>query len=171
MAAAVAADYRYVLTREIPTLDARGTVVFVMLNPSTADQHTDDATTRRVTDFAARWGFSRLDIVNLYAFRSTDPSALFTAARPIGDENDDRISGAVEAASLVVLAWGATAHPGGTARVWRVLHLISATRNTPTCLGLTADGHPRHPLYVRKLALPQPFHPATICHQEGRERQ
>ena len=149
--------YRYTLSRDIPALGNEGTVLFVMLNPSTAESAPDggnDRTIRRCIDFAARWGYARLEVVNLYALRSTDPTGLNVAARRcinvVGPENDKHIEQALRNSPEVIVAWGAHSHPGGIERVQAVLSLIEQRTGTPRCLGQTAGLHPRHPLYVKR---------------------
>ena len=141
--------FRYALERHFMDLlgaPSRGTVCFVMLNPSTADAFVDDPTIRRCVGFARTWGFGSLVVVNLYAFRATKPDDLAKAGYPIGPENDQVIGQAVTESQLVVAAWGASAEPG---RVTDVRALIKARGKTVHHLGLTKSGAPRHPLYVR----------------------
>lgn len=148
--------YRYALTRAVAPLTGDGTVTFVGLNPSTADETEDDPTIRRCIDFARRWGYAGLVMLNLYAYRATDPRVMFAAEEPVGNpENDIAIAEVAAASDLVVCAWGAggAAEVGDRARC--VLDLIVA----PHCLGLTKYGAPRHPLYVRADAPLQPFRP------------
>jgi len=137
--------YRYRLSR---TWDPTGPVVtFVMLNPSTADAEVLDPTVRRCLGFARAWGFGSLEVVNLFAFRATDPRDLLRADAPVGPANDRAILGAVSAADRVVVAWGARgAHLGRAAAVAGLLH---AGPSRPLGLGTTKGGQPRHPLYVR----------------------
>lgn len=142
--------YRYSLTRESAPLTGQGMVVFIGLNPSTADETQDDPTIRRCIDFARRWGFARLKMLNLFAFRSTDPRGLLNADDPVGPENDCVIAKVIGGSELVVCAWGSFPSDG---RVARVLELVAA----PHALGLTKNGSPRHPLYVRGDTAPQPF--------------
>lgn len=146
--------YRYWLKRRWS--DGPG-VTFVMLNPSTAGAFNDDPTLRRCLGFARRDGFGTLCLVNLFAFMSTDPKLLLTAADPIGPENDRYIEDAAKASSVIVVAWGSQKF--GQARQQAVLRIIRAVRSPDQikCLGLTADGSPRHPLYVRGDATLQQF--------------
>ncbi|WP_198414927.1 MULTISPECIES: DUF1643 domain-containing protein [unclassified Cryobacterium] len=137
--------YRYSLLRvwdeELPTL------VFVMLNPSTADAEVDDPTIRRCISFAKREGCGKLIVLNLYAFRATNPKALLTCADPVGDRNDSflraNIGARTEFGFPVVAAWGVNADP---ARVAEVIALVPDAKFVS--LGVTKAGHPRHPLYV-----------------------
>lgn len=129
-------------------------VLFVMLNPSIADEFVLDPTVRRCVDFAHRWGFDSLEVCNLFALRSTDPKALYTADDPIGPENDRHIMDAAVVASMVVCAWGVHgAHRDRGAEVRRRLGSWVDIH----CLGTTKDGHPKHPLYLAASTQPQPF--------------
>ena len=130
-------------------------ITFVMLNPSTADVYNDDPTIRRCRDFAIKWGFEHVFITNLFAWRSTDPKQLrYWHDREldvVGPRNDDFIYRCCKNSRLVVVAWGAL----DKELQWRekeVLDLIKPFM--PTALGLTREGHPRHPLYLRKDSKP-----------------
>lgn len=136
--------YRWTLTRR---WSATGwTLVWIMLNPSTADGREDDPTVRRCVGFARREGAGAIAVVNLFAWRATDPRELlaFDERRAIGDRNDDEIRAAVGRDLPVVAAWGA--HPAAARRAERVIELVG---RPVLCLGTTKDGAPRHPLYVR----------------------
>ena len=135
--------WRYSLTRDVAPLDGEGTCVFVGLNPSTADETQDDPTIRRCIGFARGWGFARLKMVNLYAFRATDPRGLREAEDPIGPENDHVLSVVFGGSDLTVAAWGVHADPE------RVAAVMAWPLRPRVCLGLTKGGAPRHPLYVR----------------------
>ena len=67
--------YRYWLHRDLAAQGDEG-LVFVMLNPSTANATEDDRTVRRCMDFGRRWGFRELTVVNIFALRATDPAVL-----------------------------------------------------------------------------------------------
>lgn len=141
--------YRYLLKR---TWDrSMPTVLFVCLNPSTADAKRDDATARRCVRFALSWGFGSLEIVNLFALRSVTPSALKTAEDPVGPKNDWWLSSRSKKAQMTVIAWGAS--PLAISRVQSVLPMLGQVSH----LGLTKDGYPRHPLYLPKNIQPQKF--------------
>jgi hypothetical protein len=120
-------------------------LTFVMLNPSTADALVDDPTIRRCIAFAEAWGYGGLIVVNLFALRATDPRELLTAVDPVGHENDWHIADAVEQTDLVVAAWGASIPRQHGKRPAAVRELLGDAHH----LGLTAAGHPRHPLYLR----------------------
>jgi hypothetical protein len=151
--------YRYQLYRMIGGLG--GTVAtFIMLNPSTADAVVDDPTIRKCLGFSLRWGCAELQVVNLFAFRATDPADLRRSGDPVGPKNRDWIRRSVEEACKqiipgpVVCAWGR--HGTYMGRDEIVMGWIEDLC-APMCLGLTRDGHPRHPLYVSYAARLVPF--------------
>lgn len=129
--------------------------VFVCLNPSTADATQDDPTLRRMIEFARGWGFGRLDVVNLFAFRATKPAACFRAADPVGPENDQHIAEAVRGAERVVVAWGANGYVQG--RGDAVLALLRREGAQPHALRLLRGGYPEHPLYLPGHLRPFPY--------------
>ena len=137
--------YRYWLGR---IWDEADSLVFVMLNPSTADAAIDDPTIRRCMAFARREGYGGISVLNLYALRSPDPKALLTCEDPVGPENDGYLRLTLEEQARrghpVIAAWGTNAK---RERVVDVLTLAGGV--FWGCLGTTKDGHPRHPLYVR----------------------
>lgn len=153
--AAISADgkYRWWLTRE---WWGNAKATFVMLNPSTAGPSLDDPTIRRCIGFAKTWGLGGIRVVNLYALRSTDPKGLWLADDPVGPENDKHLIDAALAAQVtdspLIAAWGANARPD---RVAHVLALPFFDRLT--ALGVTKDGAPRHPLYLRADATLTPW--------------
>ena len=144
--------YRYLLWRR--WAEAGAVVVFVMLNPSTADAERDDPTIRRCGGFARAWGFAAMTVVNLFALRATDPARLRRARDPIGCDNDRHIAAAAAAGDALVLAWGAHGGLGGRDRA--VLALVADRR--PECLGVTRAGQPRHPLYLPRATRPRPLY-------------
>jgi hypothetical protein len=154
--AAVISDnglHRYLLTRE---LGGTSTCTWIMLNPSTADADVDDPTIRRCVAFTKAWGYGRLEVVNLFAYRATNPKELAEAAsagiNAVGEDNDEHIIGSALAADRVVAAWGA--HPYAATRGARVRWLLSGVRDRTCCLGRTKTGYPRHPLYVKGDTIP-----------------
>jgi len=132
--------YRYVLTRkwnaELPP------VLFVALNPSIADETIDDPTVRRCVSFAREWGYGGILIANLFAFRSSDPRKLTSTDDPIGPRNDWWLSRLSAESAITIAAWGTH---GALSN--RAVAVLPSLRNVHH-LGLTRDGHPRHPLYL-----------------------
>ena len=129
-------------------------VLFVMLNPSTADHRNDDPTIRRCRGFAKLWDCNGLAVANLYALRSTDPAALWSHPDPVGPDNDDCLWTFAREYGDVVCAWGSNARPERAACVVSIMRDAGARL---WCLGTTKNGSPRHPLYVRGDAEPVPF--------------
>src|SRR5690349_3088795 len=121
--------YRYRLWR--CWLPGAATAVWVMLNPSTADDVRDDATIRRCLALTRAWGFGALEVVNLYGLRATDPAALRVARDPVGPDNDEAVAGAARRGDAVFAAWGA--HGAPRAAVGRQLLRGCAV----WCLGVT----------------------------------
>ena len=138
-----AREYRYSLERTWHP--DNGQVLFVMLNPSTADANVEDATIRRCMTFAARWGYGGLVVGNLFAFRSTDPKGLFHHQDPIGPENDVHLQRLAEGCKTVVVAWGnsASSFPQFRERQAFVMDLLKGRMQ---CLGTNKDGTPKHPV-------------------------
>lgn len=141
--------YRYYLTRYWgPVADASERICWLMLNPSTADASLDDPTIRRVRGFSQQWGFTGFAVVNLFAYRATEPTDLLKAEDPIGPENNEWINTWVRQSIITVAAWGASFprkyEPYVAAKsLW-------LRKNVPGLhtLGHTKDGHPRHPLML-----------------------
>lgn len=137
--------YRYRLWRDWRPHGPR--VLWVMLNPSTADGTEDDPTIRRCIGFSKSWGYAGLVVVNLFALRATDPDDLAVHEDPIGPRNDEAIRAAAKESPLIMVAWGSFA--GLRRRDERVLEILRQEAGDDLCcLGLTTAGYPRHPLYV-----------------------
>ena len=145
--------YRYQLGRQWAPNGKM--VTFIMLNPSRADAAVDDPTLRACIQFAQRWDYAALSVVNLFAYRTPHPSELKKAKRPIGKENDRYVMAAAEAASQVVLAWGNWGTLHGRDRT--ILSLLSSYQSKLTYLQLNRSNQPRHPLYIRRDQPLQPF--------------
>ncbi|HRM73104.1 MAG TPA: DUF1643 domain-containing protein [Paracoccus sp. (in: a-proteobacteria)] len=135
--------YRYALTRE---WGQGGRVSFIMLNPSTADHLRNDPTIARCESRARDMGATGFRIVNLFAFRATDPRELRATPEPVGPGNDADIRRAARWADQVICAWGM--HGGLHDRGREVRDLLRRQGIALLHLGLTRDGAPRHPLYL-----------------------
>jgi hypothetical protein len=144
--------YRYDLHRWINPGKDDHRLMFLMLNPSTADADRDDPTIRRCIRFARDWGFDRLVVTNLFALRATDPAELLKAPDPIGPGNDESIYRHAAKVDLVVAAWGA--HPFAEDRADSVATVLHEHDVDLACLGTTLGGHPRHPLYIAAATKP-----------------
>jgi hypothetical protein len=138
--------YRYALWRIWQPEAPR--VLFIGLNPSTADDRLDDPTVRRCLGYARSWGYGSLALANLFAYRSTNPADLRVAADPIGPLNDRWLKDLSREADLVVAAWG---NHGRLGQRWKA---AAAIREKMYCLGITKLGQPCHPLYLKKSICP-----------------
>ena len=134
--------YRYALSR---TWDGKKkTVLFIGLNPSTADEKIDDPTIRRCINYAQNWGYGSLLMVNLFAYRATIPTELKNVKNPIGNDNDLHITELLKKADLAVAAWG---NEGSLLnRDKDVKKIIPKLM----CLKINKSGQPAHPLYQKK---------------------
>ncbi|MEL6349084.1 MAG: DUF1643 domain-containing protein, partial [Myxococcota bacterium] len=133
-------------------------IVFVGLNPSTADAHQDDPTIRRMVNFAMREGCGEIQVINLFTLRATEPRDLWAAPkteRLCGAELfQEAIAAACARADTAILCWGA-GQAGRKAHKQALKHaadvMIEDLRDhgmTLKCFGLTQDGQPKHPLYL-----------------------
>ncbi len=134
--------YRYALYRTWAA--SKPKVMFIGLNPSTADETVDDPTIRRCKGFAADWGYGGLIMTNLFALRATKPKVMMAHPAPIGPENGDWLRLLAQEVDLIVAAWGN--HGGHMKRD----HVTTLLMPSMKCLGVTKKGQPRHPLYVKR---------------------
>jgi hypothetical protein len=123
-------------------------VQFIGLNPSTADERTDDPTLRRCIYFAQNWGFGAMCMTNLFAYRSTDPRVLREVEDPVGPDNLDWILRVAGDAGIVVAGWGTFGTWHNQAK--KVKAALQKEKIPLFCLSLTAEGEPGHPLYLPK---------------------
>lgn len=150
--------YRYTLWREWQDLFAskhQGIVMFIGLNPSTADEALDDPTIRKCMGFVRRWGYAGLCMCNLFAFRATDPKEMKKQPDPVGPENNQFLADVAKEAPLIIAAWGK--HGSFMARDAAVQTLLAKRRIH--CLSQNDDGSPEHPLYVPYITEPKIFRP------------
>lgn len=136
--------YRYSLTRVWD--DAVRKIHFVMLNPSTATEVQNDPTVERCERRARTLGYGAFCVTNIFAWRDTDPKKMRAAADPVGPQNDAAIQNACDWADTIVAAWGLHGDHLGRGRDVRAL--LSGIAKPVYHLGLTAAGHPKHPLYI-----------------------
>jgi hypothetical protein len=134
--------YRYGLSRTWN--GKKKTILFIGLNPSTADEKIDDPTIRRCINYAQNWGYGSLLMVNLFAYRATLPSELKNVKNPIGNDNDLHILELSKKADLTVAAWGNEGFLLNRDKV--VKKLIPNLM----CLKINKSGQPSHPLYQKK---------------------
>lgn len=135
--------YRYRLSRVWNP--AKESLVWIMLNPSTADARKDDPTIKRCIQFSINQSFGGLVVVNLFALRATDPKDLELARDPIGPDNDAHLQQVLASKSRVCCAWGNI--PARFKK--REAEVLTLLRDrTLYCLKKNQDGSPAHPLYL-----------------------
>lgn len=137
--------YRYSLKRDWDK--TRGRCLFILLNPSTADETTDDPTVRRCVRFAKNWGYGRIEIVNLFALRATSPRDLYLANDPVGEHNFAFIDAACLTAQRVLIGWGNHGYLRGQGKL--LVEKLLDLRFELYTFGKTKAGQPCHPLYLR----------------------
>ena len=136
--------YRYQLSRIWH--EEKPKILFIMLNPSTADEFVEDPTIRRVVTYAKDWGYGGVYVGNLYAFRSTDPKGLKSITDPVGPENITHIQTLISVVDKVIYAWGNEEKEPD----W-----LKKMVDTPYCIEISKKGIPKHPLYLKKCLIPQ----------------
>ena len=134
--------YRYALSRTWN--GKKKTILFIGLNPSTANEKIDDPTIRRCINYAQNWGYGSLLMVNLFAYRATIPTELKNVKNPIGNDNDLHIIELSKKADLSVAAWGNEgSHLNRDKEIKKILPNLM-------CLKINKSGQPAHPLYQKK---------------------
>jgi len=141
--------WRYTLWRWWDT--GKDFTMVIGLNPSTADEMNDDPTVRRCIRFAHDWGYGGLCMTNIFAIRATNPKVMLAHPEPVGPENDSYLQDVSQKAGIIIAAWGV--HGKHLGRGDAVAQMIPNLR----CLGITKEGRPRHPLYLRADSKPIPF--------------
>lgn len=144
--------YRYLLWRRIQDQPRTRRVLFVLLNPSTADALVDDHTVRKGMGFCRKWGAGVMLFANLFALRSTDPNELLRAFEPVGRDNDATFKDLFardDKLWRVVCAWGShKAVSRHQKRVDAFTALAKACKRDLYCLGANDDGNPKHILML-----------------------
>lgn len=146
--------YRYTLVRKFHDVPKPNYLIFLMLNPSKADEIADDPTIKRCISFAKQMGYDGLLVLNCYAYRSTDARQLKLVADPIGPENDNYIKSYASLFPDVICAWGNNAEKHRAASVVKILKEVGAKM---WCFKINGTGHPKHPLFVSSNQEPIPF--------------
>ena len=138
--------YRYALWR---IWDKRTPyVMFICLNPSTADELKDDPTVKRCIGFAKDWGYGGLCMTNLFALRATEPRVMLAHPSPVGPENDRWLFEIASNAGKIIAAWGTNG--GHLGRDKEIIKKIAPLH----CLIKTKDGFPGHPLFLKSTVKP-----------------
>jgi hypothetical protein len=145
--------YRYLLWRHWGPKDTR--ILWLMLNPSTADEQKLDPTVTRCQGYTSAWGFGGFEVCNLFALRATDPQVMRADSDPVGTWNDAAILEASQRADLVVCAWGN--HGTHRGRAGDVCRRLEGAGIALHALAITGQGEPRHPLYCKRSLTPTQY--------------
>ncbi|CAA6827015.1 MAG: Unknown protein [uncultured Sulfurovum sp.] len=140
-------EYRYILSRIWDK--TKPMVMIIGLNPSTADETEDDPTIGRCISFSKSWGYGGVYMLNLFAFRATEPKDMFKALNPVGSENDNFIEIYSKKVDKIICAWG----NDGVYKN-RSYHIRKKFNNL-FYLKMNQTGEPSHPLYLKSDLLPQ----------------
>ncbi len=132
--------HRYMLSRIWD--ENTGAVVFIGLNPSTADENNDDRTIKKCIKYAKDWGYGGIYMINLFSFRATNPNKMLSALNPTNDENDKYIEKYINIGKKVICAWG------NDGSFQDRNNDITNKFKDLYCLKLNQTGQPAHPLYL-----------------------
>lgn len=147
--------YRYSLIRIWD--EDRPKIMFIMLNPSTADDNKDDATIRRCIEYAKSWGYGGLYVCNLFAYRSTDKTELFSVDNPFGDNNIQYIMDLSEKVDKIICAWGNKPVIRKLLNGNSEFDMLKFGSQKLHYLELSKEGTPKHPLYLKAELTPRPL--------------
>lgn len=147
-------QYRYRL-RRIWSAESPSRVAFLMLNPSTASEIANDPTVERCERRARQMGYGGFEVVNIFAYRATNPKALYNVKDPAGQHHLQAIDDAISTNDSLICAWGA--HGKLNDQGARIRDFVFARSDAVYHLGLTKHGEPRHPLYLSYDVSPEPW--------------
>lgn len=142
-------NYRYCLWRIWDATKPK--VMFIGLNPSTANEISDDPTIRRVVKFASDWEFGGVYMLNLFGWVTAYPEELKKCNDPVG-ENDLWLKKMGDLSHTIVFAWGNFKEAKERARI------VSELFPEAIALQINKNGSPKHPLYVKGDVIPVKFH-------------
>lgn len=164
--------YRYTLWRRCQGMfNLDGIIQFIGLNPSTADDRKDDPTVRRCRRMADRWGYEWFCMTNLFAYRATDPEEMKKVMQALkldelkrqAFDNLEHLHNIARNAKVVVAAWGVHGEFMGAGR--SLVKYFDENGIKLHCLGVTKEGHPKHPLYLRNSVTLVPYPPDNKEHE------
>ncbi len=93
-------------------------------------------------------GYGSMEVVNLMAWRATDPKDIPNKpSMAMGGENPRITEAAINRCDTVICAWGA--HPYARQFARGVLDIVRLYRPSAYCFGKTKAGAPKHPLYIK----------------------
>ena len=157
-------QYRYALWRcwnkDNGIVPVKYMVSFIGLNPSTATHEVSDPTVTRCINYAKAWGYSGMHMLNLFAFRATDPKDMKAVDEPVGEDNNEMLIKHARDSGIVIASWGN--HGGYRNRCSVVADLMRVNGVDLHCLAIAKTGQPKHPLYLKKDLTPIDYLPGAI---------
>ncbi len=127
-------------------------IAWIGLNPSTATERANDNTVTRCVNWTREWGYSGMTMLNLYAYRATDPKDMIAAGYPVGEETDRIIRRVCLKAAKVILCYGNHGQGERVMDLFRILDGIQCH-----AMRITKAGRPEHPLYLKGSTVPVPY--------------
>jgi hypothetical protein len=139
-------QYRFRLEREIPDSKSNLSILFIMLNPSTATSDKDDNTIKILQQIATKWGYGKILVGNLYPYCTSKPSILNCQEIPaeMQEENIKHVREMVSMCDIIIYAWGTKGPLGNKQKVPDWLQQLQQQKQ-PHCLGTSVKGIPKHP--------------------------
>lgn len=143
-------NYRYRLDRQITFKEPGNGILFIGVNPSTADAEVDDQTIKKMKGFATKWCCDHFTVVNLFAYRSTDVNELAKIEDPEGPLNGFYVQQALDQAKVIVPCWGSRHKLPKVLwpHVSSFMFDLRMSEKVIRCFGKTKSGDPKHPLIL-----------------------
>lgn len=137
--------------------ESQPNLIWMMLNPSTADELKNDPTVERCEQRARMWGFGGVEVFNIFGYRATDPADMKAYIDPVGPDNDDWMIDFAKKSqnTKAIIGWGE--HGKHRGRGEAVLNIIKQHDGRVNALKINASGHPKHPLYIGYKQKAAPF--------------
>jgi len=147
--------YRYRLSQIWD--ESKAPLHWLMLNPSTADEVKNDPTVERCERRARMWGYGGSVVMNIFAYRATDPKDMRAQKDPVGPENDQWIRDLAKRSHEIDVIGGWGEHGAHMDRGKAVIDIFRQEKGMLSALKVNASGHPKHPLYIGYKATPEPL--------------
>lgn len=129
---------RYYLKREWD--NSKGLLLYLMLNPSIADEKKDDPTIRRLISFTKKFNYGGFLVGNIFTEITPNPKEI-DRSKEISDKNFKELFKLINKVDQIIYAWGNTVEEP---------QLLKELVLNPKCFGKNLNGTPKHPLYLPK---------------------
>lgn len=128
--------HRYELSRHWDL--SKSDILFIMLNPSIANEDIDDPTIKRLISFTREFKYGGFFVANLFTYITPYSKTLDTSIG-LTKLNLKTIKNLVNKVDEVIYAWGNS--------IKEPQELKNLVKN-PKCFGKNLNGTPKHPLYL-----------------------